>query len=324
MRDQIKLLVLTTIVLTAQAKLKAQEIIVPAGTILECTLTEPNLSSKTAEMGEPILCNAGPLREFGMAVFPRGVYLGGRFGEYRDPGHFWGKGWIQLDFDRLLLPDAVIPVSAKVTSAPQLKVDAQGRIHGRGHARRDAVEWMFPPLWPVKLLTLPMRGPRPALKGESRLTIKLMQDVSVPEAAVAPSRSLLKPGLLRPGRETVEPKPLRAASTVSEPTVEQSIASGRRLLQATAVPPESSEDANSKQLTFLILKSGKGQLVKDYWFEGGQRLQFLTADGTSGLFPIASLDLTRTVELNRERGVQFVIRSKNTEDEHRVLEGDDY
>lgn len=316
MRGQIKLLVFTTIVLTAQARLKAQEIIVPAGTILECTLMEPNLSSKTAEVGEPILCSAGPLREFGMTVFPRGAYLGGRFGEYRDPGHFWGKGWMQLDFDRILLPDAVIPVSAKVTSAPQLKVDAHGRIHGRGHARRDAVEWMFPPLWPVKVLTLPMRGPRPALQGESRLALKLMQDVSVPEAAVAPSRSLLKPGLLRPGPERVERKPLRAASTVSEPTVEQSIASGHGLLQATAVPPESSEDTNSKQLTFLILKNGKGQLVTDYWFEGGQRLQFLKPDGTSELVPIGILDVARTVELNRQRGVQFVIRSKNTQDEY--------
>jgi hypothetical protein len=327
MRAQIKLLVLTTIttiVLTAQPKLKAQEIIVPAGTILECTLMEPNLSSKTAEMGEPILCSAGLLREFGMTVFPRGAYLGGRFGEYRDPGHFWGKGWMQLDFNRLLLPDAVIPISAKVTSAPRLKVDAQGRIHGRGHARRDAVEWMFPPLWPVKVLTLPMRGPRPALKGESRLSLKLMQDVSVPEAAVAPSRSLLKPGLLRPSPERVGPKPLRAASTASEPAAEQSIAYGHGPLQATAVPPESSEDANSKQLTFLILKDGKGQLVTDYWFEAGRRLQYLTADGTSGLLPIGVLDYARTVKLNRERGVEFVIRSKNTEDERRAPEGDDY
>jgi hypothetical protein len=95
-------------------------------------------------------------------------------------------------------------------------------------------------------------------------------------------------------------------------------------LQATAAPHESSEDANWKQLTLLILKSGKGQLVKDYWFEGGQRLQFLTADGTSGLLPIASLDFTRTVELNRQRGVAFIIRSKNTENDHRVLDGDDY
>jgi hypothetical protein len=313
MKGQIKLLVLTTLVLTAQARLKAQEIIVPAGTILECTLAEPNFSSKTAEMGEPMLCSVGPLREFGITVFPHGAYLGGRFADYRDPGHFWGKGWMQLNFDRILLPNAVIPVSAKVILAPKLKVDRQGRIRGRGHARRDVLEWMFPPLWPIKTLTLPMRGPRPALKGESRLTLKLMQDVSVPQGAVSSSRPLLQPGLFRPGPETVEPKPLQSASTVSAPTVEQSIASSFRLVQTSAVPREWSEDANPKQLTFLILKNGNRQLVTDYWFEGGQRLQFLTADGTSGVVPITVLDFARTHELNRQRGVGFVIRTKNTE-----------
>jgi hypothetical protein len=315
MRGHIRLLVLSTLVLTAQARLKAQEIVVPAGTILECTLTDPTLSSKTAETGEPILCSAGPVREFGMTVFPHGAYLGGRFADYRDPGHFWGKGWMQLSFDRILLPNAVIPVSAKVLVAQKLKVDRQGRIHGRGHARRDVIEWMFPPLWPIKTLTLPMRGPRPTLKGESRLTLKLMQDVSVPQGAVSSPRPLLQPGLFRLGPETVEPKPLQSPSTVSAPTLEQSIASSFRLVQTSTVPRQSSEDVNPKQLTFLILKNGKGQLVTDYWFEGGQRLQFLTADGTPGILPITVLDFARTVELNRQRGVGFVIRNKNAEEE---------
>ncbi|MEA2540895.1 MAG: hypothetical protein QOH35_2261, partial [Acidobacteriaceae bacterium] len=80
------------------------------------------------------------------------------------------------DFDRILLPGAEIPLSSKVTSVPHLGVDAQGKIHGTGRAGRDAVEWAIPVLWPIKTITLPMRGPRPTLKGhETRVSVKLMQ-----------------------------------------------------------------------------------------------------------------------------------------------------
>jgi hypothetical protein len=52
----------------APATFRGQEIIVPAGTIVQCTLTESNLSSKTAERGDPVRCDAGPLYEFGVPV----------------------------------------------------------------------------------------------------------------------------------------------------------------------------------------------------------------------------------------------------------------
>src|SRR5262249_27566773 len=221
---RLNLLILFTILLAAQA-LRAQEIIVPAGTILQCTLTEPNLSSKTVAVEDPILCDAGPIREFGVSVFPRGAILGGRLSEYRDPGHFWGKGWMQLNFDRILLPSADIPLSSKVVSTPRLKVDAQGKIHGRGHAKRDAVEWMIPVLWPAKILTLPMRGPRPVLKGETRIALKLMQDLSVPEGAAGfpANRQQLRPGAFRTSPEKGEPGLRRAISTFPERAAQQSV-----------------------------------------------------------------------------------------------------
>src|SRR5262245_60084636 len=77
MRTRICLVILSAIVLTAQTRLQAHEVIVPAGTILQCTLSEPKLSSQTAEREDPILCDAGPLHEFGVSVFPRGAYLAG-------------------------------------------------------------------------------------------------------------------------------------------------------------------------------------------------------------------------------------------------------
>ncbi len=86
MRGRIHLLILFAIVLT-QTKAQAHEFtVVSAGTILQCTLAESNPSFKTAEREDPILCDAGPLHKFGVSVFPRGAYLGGRFPEYRDLG----------------------------------------------------------------------------------------------------------------------------------------------------------------------------------------------------------------------------------------------
>ena len=40
--------------------------------------------------------------------------------------------------------------------------------------------WSIPILWPIDLLSLPGRGPRPMLKTETRLTLKVMDDTEVP------------------------------------------------------------------------------------------------------------------------------------------------
>jgi hypothetical protein len=106
--------------------------------------------------------------------------------------------------------------------------------------------------------------------------------------------------------------------------VDQPIASDLRLLSRPVVRYEPNRDTSSEQLTFLVLKDGRGQLVKDYRFEDGFRLRFLSADGTPGLLPIAVLDFSMTVEMNRQRGVEFVVRSRNVEDKQRAQEGDEY
>ncbi len=100
-------LTLVFALIAASAAQSAAEEVLPAGTLLQCTLDEPNFSSQTALPGDPILCNATSLSAFGSPVFPRGAYLAGHFQNYRDPGRFVGKGWINLEFDRLVLPHAV-------------------------------------------------------------------------------------------------------------------------------------------------------------------------------------------------------------------------
>jgi len=294
--------------------------IVPAGTLISCTVSETNFSSKTAEVGDPVLCYAGPVGALGRVVLPYGTYLVGRFQDYRDPGHFVGKGWMQLTFDRMVSgPDRVIPISAKVVHVPGLKVDAKGRIVGSGHAVRDSVEWLIPVLWPEKVLTLPMRGPRPRLKQETRMTLKIMDDTLIP-SEVSTRSAAPAPGF-RPG--SASRRPLTAGPTVrTEP-----FANRVDWLQSTAgvtaagvipadrpqqPPPVSNVQAPppAKDLTMLILKDGAAYLASEYWLEGSARLRYISADGVSGDIPIENLDLPMTVATNQRRGVRFTIRSE--------------
>jgi hypothetical protein len=158
----------------------SRNIPLPAGTLIRCTVDEPNFSARTANIGDPVVCYARPLVEFGCSAFPPGTQLGGEFTAYHKPGRFVGKGWMDLEFDRLILPIGETAIRARVISVNGFKVDQQGRILGHGHPKRDAIGWMIPVLWPIKVLTLPMRGPFPALKGERAMTLRLLDDVTMP------------------------------------------------------------------------------------------------------------------------------------------------
>src|SRR5690348_488270 len=92
------------------------DVAVPAGTLLECTLSEPKLSSATTSVGDPFLCYPRNLQEFGQPVFPRGAYLVGHLEDAKEPGHFVGKGYLKMEIDRIGLPTTDIPLRAKVIS----------------------------------------------------------------------------------------------------------------------------------------------------------------------------------------------------------------
>src|SRR3974390_1341948 len=82
--------------------------LIPAGSLVSCTAGDGKISSKTTAIGDPVLCKVEHRR--GNFTLPYGSYLGGEFSEYRDPGHFVGKGFMQLDFDRLYVGDRVFPI----------------------------------------------------------------------------------------------------------------------------------------------------------------------------------------------------------------------
>src|SRR5258706_7597632 len=175
--------VLGLTVITLSLGASARDVVLPAGTLLHCTLNEPNFSSASVDVGDPVLCHLHGVSAFGRQAFPRGSYLVGHLEASKEPGHFFGKGNMKLQFDRIGLPSGDLPLDAKVIATRGYKVDREGDIKGKGHAKRDIVEWMLPPLWPWKVIMLPARGPRPALKGESVMTLRLMDDVQIPQMA---------------------------------------------------------------------------------------------------------------------------------------------
>ena len=158
--------------------------VLPAGSIVQCTISEPKLSSQTDKVGDPVLCTLSHAEQFGRATVPYGSYLVGQFVDYKDPGHFVGKGYLELRFDRMIIPyrgdETTVPLDARVVAVPNYRVDQDGKILGNGHAVRDTVEWFIPVLWPLDIINLPRRGPRIVLKPETRLTLKVMDDAGIP------------------------------------------------------------------------------------------------------------------------------------------------
>jgi|GEM_PF-659857 len=287
--------------LASAARAAARDLI-PAGTLLHCTMDEPNFSSKTAQVGDPVLCNLGPLGAFGHSVFPRGAQLSGHLQDFKNPGHFWGKGWISIEFDRMILPGAqVLPLSAKIINAPHNKVDNQGDIKGKGHPKRDAFLWTIPIFWPVKIMTLPARGPYPALKGESRLTLRLMEDVEVPFAV---SRSGVPMPDYRPS--SYRGTPYAPASNYEPASRVETAAPTVRTATYNREPRASVYDG---PVTVIALQAGAAVLVTRYWIEGSD-LHWVTRDGARQTVPLALVDLAETVKVNQERNVAFSLDSR--------------
>lgn len=281
--------------------------IIPAGTLLQCTISEPNFSSKTAAVGDPVLCHLSSLAAFGHSVFPRGAELSGRLQDYKNPGHFVGKGWIDFQFDRIILPNGqILPVSAKVITAPHLRTDKEGKMHGKGHPTRDAIEWMIPVLWPVKILTLPERGPYPKLKGETRVSLRLLEDVELQP----PQATLVAPARTRTGTSGFHDSSFRPFSGGSDDYPTPHLGT-QPTLHVDGSFWRETEDASAHPTTIIVLKDGSAYVTREYWTDGW-RMHCMNENNEEKLIALERIDLTQTVRLNRERHVQFVLQSKDT------------
>ena len=295
----------------------ARDVVVPAGTLLQCTLNEPNFSSATAEVGDPVLCHLRGLTEFGQQAFPRGSYLVGHLEAAKDPGHFWGKGNLKLQFDRIGLPSGDLPLEAKVIATRGYKVDKAGKIDGKGHAKRDVVEWMLPPLWPWKVIMLPARGPRPQLKGETVLSLRLMDDIQIPQLAQTfgpnwhffgrlRNESLrdTQASSARPQLAMREVGPARSNDQTPQ-TVPQ--ASYATYISRNVTLPSPARMAKLSGISAFALKTGTILSVSGYGYQDS-RITYTLIGGGSGVISADAVDWTTTTRINAQRGVRVTLR----------------
>jgi len=299
-------LVVSTLTLTASAR----DVVLPAGTLLQCTMNEPNFSSSTVAVGDPVLCHLRGITEFGQQAFPRGSYLVGHLEAAKDPGHFWGKGYLDVKFDRIGLPTGDLPLEAKVIATRGYRVDKEGDIKGKGHAKRDVVEWLLPPLWPWKVIMLPARGPRPTLKGESVLSLRLMDDVAIPQVAQTfgpgwhffdrfRNSSYDSASNLRPQLTTRPSAP-----------VNDSVAGVPQATYASYVTRDTaySNIAASPGMPVFVLNSGTVLAVSGYGYQDS-RITYSLVGGGSGVISIDDVDWTTTTRVNNKRGVHLTLHS---------------
>jgi hypothetical protein len=337
MKRLIILLVSTVTLLVLATGVHSQDLLVPAGTLLQCTMSEPNFSSATASVGDPVLCHLKSFQEFGHTVFPRGSMLAGHLEAEKDPGHFVGKGYLKITFDRVIVPTGDVPLPAKVIAAKGYKVDKQGDIKGKGHATRDVVEWLIPPLWPWKVLMLPARGPRPALKGEEPLQLRLMDDIVVPRnlsaSIVVPhnvSASLTLPNnvsaaashpdrppyassnIPKPGAYTASPQP----GPVQESAITETPASvaNENIIPATMSTNTAAPVAAlpATRVTTLVLKSNQVLEVTKYRMDAGV-VNYHELNGTVGAVGTEQIDWLRTTQMTAQvRSVDLPVVARQT------------
>ncbi|HZW79419.1 MAG TPA: hypothetical protein VFF50_03005 [Candidatus Deferrimicrobiaceae bacterium] len=307
---------LATLTLAFALSASARDVVLPAGTLLQCTLNEPNFSPSTAAVGDPVLCHLRGVTEFGQEAFPRGSYLVGHLESAKEPGHFFGKGHMKLQFDRIGLPSGDLPLDAKVIATRGYKVDKEGDIRGKGHARRDAVEWMLPPLWPWKVIMLPARGPQPALKGESVMTLRLMDDVQVPQLA---QRASLGQGwhyFNQPRNESFEQSQLRQ----STPQLSVRARTSTSDLELTVAPHASyaslvtssvpANPGSTPSMPVFVLTTGMALSVSSYGYQDG-RITYTLASGGSGVISTDDIDWATTTRVNAQRGVRVTLHGRH-------------
>jgi hypothetical protein len=298
--------------------------VLPAGTLLQCTMNEPNFSSSTVAVGDPVLCHLHSVTEFGQQAFPRGSYLVGHLESAKDPGHFWGKGDLKLMFDRIGMPQGDMPLDAKVIATRGFKVDKEGDIRGKGHAKRDVVEWMLPPLWPWKIIMLPARGPRPKLKGETVLSLRLMDDVQIPQVAASNGPDWHFFGRPRLQNDsfyqdssssygsTNSASTYNTSSNNSYPHLavrqvsssEQPVAQEVSQVTYASVSKAAANGTSvSPGVPVFVLKTGMILSVGNYSYQDG-RITYELASGGNGVIGANEVDWSTTTRVNNKRGIR--------------------
>jgi len=103
--------------------------------------------------------------------------------------------------------------------------------------------------------------------------------------------------------------PLTTAPAERQPAGEEEVPEAGMPAEEAAPAKPGAEHQVARPITLLFLKNGWMGGLADYWVENG-RLHYITSYGGENSVPLDQIDFDRTVQLNAERGVEFVLRPK--------------
>jgi hypothetical protein len=169
---------------------------------------------------------------------------------------------------------------------------------------------MFPPLWPWKVIMLPARGPRPTLKGETALTLRLMDDIDIPQVA-----QTYGPGwhfFGEPHNESFNGAPVsdvrpqlavRQLAPAGGPASAQA-SYADYVTRNVALP---AGVASAPGMPVFVLNNGAVLAVSGYGYSDS-RISYTLAAGGSGVISTNDVDWSTTTRLNARRGVRVTLR----------------
>jgi len=201
---------------------------------------------------------------------------------------------------------------------------------------------MIPPLWPWKVLMLPARGPRPTLKGEEPLQLRLMDDIVVPRnlsasltvphnlpasvpvahnlaaAASHPDRppyaSSNSPKFIGRGGAT-QPGAVQQSTNTEKPAADvanENIIPAAMTGNAAAAILAPQTELPVARVTTLVLKSNQVLEVTKYRIDGGQ-LNYSELSGAEGSVDTQQIDWLRTTQMTAEvRSVDLPLVARQT------------
>ena len=77
----------------------------------------------------------------------------------------------------------------------------------------------------------------------------------------------------------------------------------------TVAQPVLATQRRPAQLTLIVMKGDAIYGATDYWIEG-ERLFYVLRSGAQGALDLDDVDWNRTLQLNAERGLTFLVRDR--------------
>ena len=140
-----------------------------------------------------------------------------------------------------------------------------------------------------KVISLPFRGPRPTLKGEEPLQLRLMDDIVLPQSLIHPDRPPY--ACSRPSSYSAASQPNGMHLAVQKPASPAAKPARRQIR-----PPPPAETGTCERIIILALKSSETYEVTRYQRDG-DLLMFEDADGRKGGVDVSEVDWRKTTEM---------------------------